>query len=150
MRASILVVLIEKQCCRFKPKRVAPSFSRNGMLLFVIVEQPDKDRTCRFDCIPRDREKTPESEIVHFETSRSFSNGQLFARAVKLASVIFWQPSRLSISIVEPCNRDRANTVSSVKFEHSLRLTLMSPPLQHSRRGRRPASVIPQRPLRSK
>ncbi|KAF7806391.1 CBL-interacting serine/threonine-protein kinase 24 isoform X1 [Senna tora] len=117
--------------------------TREGTLLFDRPEQPDNESTRRLSCLALERTAIPESEIAHFDTSRSLSRRQSSAIAAKLASVILLQPSRFSSSKVPPCSLDKAEMMLSVKFQQPVRFTLTSPASQFSNSGRSPASVIP-------
>ncbi|PON81424.1 hypothetical protein TorRG33x02_227750 [Trema orientale] len=149
-RWSTVLLLIALQCWRFSPTRVWPIFPRAGKLLSDIKEQPDMERICRLRWFARAKAETPKSVIVHLETSRSLSKRQLSAIATKLASLICLQPSRFSISRVQPCDLAIAETTLSVRLTQPLRLTFARPASQLSRSEWRPASVIPSSPLKSR
>ncbi|WVY89850.1 hypothetical protein V8G54_035364 [Vigna mungo] len=99
---STVPLLIALQCWMFSPKRVRPNFLRAGKLLSETKAQPDKERICRLICWACARAAIPASVIEHLETSRSHSNAQFSAIAIKLASLIFLQPSRFRFSRVQP------------------------------------------------
>lgn len=132
---STALLLIELQCWTFSPKRVRPNFLNAGKLLSVTKVQPDRERICRFICFACARAAIPASEIAHMETSRSQSNWQCSAIAIKLALLMFLQPSRFRISRVQPCRLTRDETTLSVRFTQPLRLTLTRPASELSSSG---------------